>query len=222
MKKLKFCICFLVCFSIVFCGCKTPNPLFPLVSELRSDVFSGSSENLSLTACYGFNETPKLNDAKIGERVYLLQFKLKDKSTDQTSYGIKLDFNGQTYKSDFKLHLVSHTLSAVIEIDDFNLKSFEVTVTYGSQSEVITLNSKVPENTLNYTSALDCLYKEQRALIDTYQNDNGDLELEVCARIIVKKEHAYWYVGLSGKNGNLKALLIDGITGETLAIREIF
>ena len=76
MKKLKFLFCFIVCFALLFCGCKSTNPLYSKVSELRCDVYSGSSENFSLSACYGFIETPKLNDAKIGERVYLLQFKL--------------------------------------------------------------------------------------------------------------------------------------------------
>lgn len=222
MKKLRFCFCFIIVFTMLFCACKTPNPLHSLVSELRSDVYSGSGETISLTACYGFNETPLKSDGKVGERVYALQFKLKDKSIDLVSYSLSFDFNNQTYKSDFKQNPITHTLTAVIEVNGFNKKEFEVSVNYGSINEVITLTSKVPENTLTYSQALDCLYSEQRALIDSYQNTNGDLELEICARVIVKNERPYWYIGLRGSNGALKALLIDGFTGDTLAIREIF
>ncbi len=226
MKTLKFCfnicICLMICFCVFFVGCKSANPLHLLVSELRCDIFRSESEDVLLTACYGFNETPRINDGKISNRVYLLQFKLNGKALDQTTYSVKLDYNGQTYKTDFKLNPVSHTLTALFEIENFTLKEFEVTISSGGQNQSVPLRSIIPENAIIYTDALDCLYKEQRALIDSYLNSNGDLEVEVCARIIVKNKHAYWYIGLSGRNGNVKALLIDGSTGQTLAIREIF
>ena len=39
---------------------------------------------------------------------------------------------------------------------------------------------------------------------------------------IVKEKKPYYYVGFASGNDKLKALLIDGLTGKTLAIREIF
>ena len=41
-------------------------------------------------------------------------------------------------------------------------------------------------------------------------------------RVIVKDQLPYWYVGFASGNEQLKALLVDGINGEVLAIREIF
>ena len=41
-------------------------------------------------------------------------------------------------------------------------------------------------------------------------------------RIFVKNDSPYWYVGIASGNGKLKALLIDGASGELLAAREIF
>ena len=40
-------------------------------------------------------------------------------------------------------------------------------------------------------------------------------------RIIVKKEKPYWYIGLINQDGTTKALLVDGFSGEVLAIRKI-
>ena len=40
-------------------------------------------------------------------------------------------------------------------------------------------------------------------------------------RIIVKDGKAYWYAGLSDGKDFLKALLIDGVSGEILATRTV-
>jgi hypothetical protein len=41
-------------------------------------------------------------------------------------------------------------------------------------------------------------------------------------RVLVKDNHAYWYIGLCDTEGKLKALLIDGFDGKVLAVRDIF
>ena len=47
-------------------------------------------------------------------------------------------------------------------------------------------------------------------------------EIFTSVKVIVKDDKPYWYVGIASGGGNLKALLIDGFSGEVLAIREIF
>ena len=83
------------------------------------------------------------------------------------------------------------------------------------------MKSILPENTLTVSQALQSLSEKQNQLIGNYTDENGTFNGEIHARILVKNDHPYWYVGLVNKDKNLKALLIDGINGEVLAIREI-
>ena len=223
MKKfLSVFITVITILSIFLFGCTKVNPLISAVSELRSDLFEGTGEHFTIKACYGFKEAPFNNDASVGEKAYLLTFRLMDKETDGATYSLTLDFDGKNYKTDFKLNPVTDTVTAFIEIESFNQKEFTVTVSSGGTSEEITLTSIVPDGAIDYKTALDFLLNNQSELVNAYTDEEGNFTAEIYARIVVKNGAPYWYIGIASGNGNLKALLIDGFTGETLAIREIF
>ena len=107
-------------------------------------------------------------------------------------------------------------------MENFSEKEFTVTVFGNGKSEAVTLTSILPKNTISYQKALDCLYDEQKELIEFYQDKNGSFNAEINVRILVKNDKPYYYVGIASGNEKLKALLIDGISGKVLAIREIF
>ena len=225
LKKSTF-ICFILCLTAVFlscsifCGCTTKNTLVQYVSELRSDLFFGQSQNYSLKAGYGFKETPYHNDGNVKQKEYSLTFRLEDKETDQLLYSLSMTVNSNVYSAEFKINPVTHALTAEIKIDDFNLKSFDVEISVGSNKETVTMHSILPENTISYEKALDCLQEKQSKLLASYYDQNGVFNAEIHIRVLVKDQKPYWYVGLA-KNKNLKALLIDGVSGEVLAIREV-
>ncbi len=223
LKKINKILCFLLLFSIIFnCSCKQVNPLYDAVSELRCQLYTASNDDYKLDACYGFIETPYNNDAKVRQKVYSLSFRLHDKESDYAEYSICFNHGDKTYSQNFKLNPVSHTVSARVEIDNFNEKSFTVTIKKAQDSQTLTLNSIVPDNAIDYRTALDKLKENQADLIKAYTDQDGNFNAEIRARIIVKDNRPYWYVGIASNNNNLKALLIDGFTGQTLAIREIF
>ena len=223
MKKIISILCLILCFSFIFCfGCKQKNPLVDCVSELRCDIFEGKSQNFSIKCSYGFKETPYKNDALVGQKVYMLCFRLLDKELDGATYVLSFDFNGQTYTKEFKLNPVSHAMTCEIEVDDFNLKQFPIKVSYGSITEEINLLSILPEKTIDYLTALNYLYNDQKNLINAYIDKDGNFKGEIYVRVIVKNQHPYYYVGIASGADNLKALLIDGLTPKVLAIREIF
>lgn len=224
MKKF---ICFFVSTLIIlgclfcFTSCSKTTQLENNLCELRSDIFTGKLDDISINACYGFRETPFGVDNKINQRVYALQFKLLNLETTDTTYSIKLNFLEKEYSAQFKLHPVTHSLTAFIEIENFNSKEFSVLLCCGDDQREITLSSIVPKNTLSYTQALESLQSNCPDLIKSFKDENGTFLAEVFMRIIVKNDKAYWYVGLAKNKDYLKALLIDGATGEVLAIREV-
>ena len=137
------------------------------------------------------------------------------------TYNLSFSTGENTYSSTFKLNPITHTLTAVIEIYDFDLKEFTVQISTSSLSESVTLKSTLPENTISHETALKCVQENQSQLIKNYIDQDGNFSADVCARVIVKNDKSYWYIGFT-KNGVLKALLVDGLNGEILAIREIF
>ena len=117
---------------------------------------------------------------------------------------------------------VKDIVSAMVEIENFNLKEFIVTISFGGERHEILLKSIVPENTISYLTALDHLYNKQSDLIKAFSDENKNFNAEIHIRIVVKNEKPYWYVGIASGNERLKAMLIDGFSGELLAVREVF
>lgn len=218
----KFFIVFLVVilsFSFVSCS-KKKQDLSPFISELRSNVFEGKSQTFTIKSTYGFRETPFNKDGKVKEKVYLLTFKLLGEVSEQTTYTISFELNNKSYSSEFKLNPVSHTLSASIEVQNFNKNQFSVNVSNGAESQTIVLSSLLPKGTINYQTALSKLEKSQPELIKSFSNNDG-FNAEIHLRVIVKDGKSYWYVGFAQPD-RLKALLLDGKTGKVLAMREVF
>ena len=220
----KFVVLFLS-LSIVLCSfsaCKTASILDGKVSELRSALYEGSGQTLSLKAAYGFRETPYENDGKVGNLAHTLTFKLLDKETSDVTFTLCFTHDGVDYKSNFKLNPATHSVTAVFEIENFDATEFTVQVSTANTSESVTLKSIVPEGTMDYKSALSHLESKPSGLIKNFLDSEGNFNAEIYARIVVKDSRAFWYIGIASGNEQLKALLIDGANGEILAIREIF
>ena len=205
-----------------FSGCKKEDLLLSSISELKSDIFYGESENYSIKASYGFRENPYINDGKVSPLQNVLIFKLLNKQMDEATYSVSLEYGGKTYSENFTHSPVRDQLTATIVIDDFIEKEFIVKIVSATTSEEVKLLSTLPSKTLNYKDALIALKNEQSELIKSYTDADGNFTAEIYMRVIVKEEKPYYYVGFGSGNDKLKALLVDGLTGKTLAIREIF
>ena len=203
-------------------ACSKQPTLDCFVSELRSEIFQGECSDFTVKAVYGFKETPSVSDGKVEQKIYSLQFKLIGKDTSTSLYSIAFNFNQKDYRLDFSFNPALDCLTSSVEIEDFNLKEFTVNIINGSNKTQIDLKSIVPLDAMDYSTALKKLQENQSQLLSNYADQNGNFCAEIHMRILVKKDIPYWYVGLINQKGNLKALLIDGFSGETLAIREIF
>ena len=222
MKKSIFALVLILFVPFLFVSCKHENRLLPYVSELRCDLYQGDSQSYSVRAGYGFKEQPFVNDGVAGKTVNQLTFKLLGKETDSATYTISFNYNQTDYSGVFKLNPATDTVTCTIEIDDFSAREFTVKITSGSSTEEVKLVSIIPNQTISHITALDFLSKNQGALISHYTDNTGNFKAEIYLRILVKDNSPYWYVGLASGNNKLKAFLIDGFSGEILAIREIF
>lgn len=222
-KVLVLSFCILFCFSF-FIGCshaKTQG-LEEYLSELRTDTFFGQTDTLKLKAHYGFKETPYDNDSKVMQKRYYLSFILPEAIDFNAEYRVEFSFNGVNYSDKFLHNPTNDRLSVSFEIENFDLKSFDVKISKASDIVNVNLVSLLPKDTISYVNALSCLVKNQKELIDSYYDQNGRFTAEIRMKVLVKDNKSYWYVGFCTAKGGLKALLVDGLSGQVLAIREVF
>lgn len=209
VKILSLLLCFV--FPFFSFGCTEELDLSSYVTELRQDVFEGKTDNYHLKAGYGFKD---------GKNI--LTLKLVGKYDQNVTYTAKITVSDIEYKQAFTYNPITSGLIASIPIDGFNLKTFDVTVSNATDNTVVSLSSALPENTIDYKTALKHLKSNQPDLINSYFDGDGNFTANIIVRVIVKNDCPYWYVGIKNKNSNLKALLVDGVSGEILAIREVF
>ena len=219
MKKF---VVFMIIFGIflTFCGCKTNNPYINRVSELRQDIYTGTFGNDTVTAYYGYCEYPFINDGKAGEPVYGYTFKL-NAIADEIRRVAELVSDNGTLSAEFKYDDVTGEYKAKIETKTHFIKEFTIDLICGTETTKVKLTSVIPENCLNYENVLDKLAEKQKSLFAAYTVD-GNFSAEIYMRVFVKNEKPFWYVGLASGNEKLKAFLIDGYSGDLLAVRDIF
>ena len=160
MKKSRVFLSFLLAlFTLIISlsGCDKGLMLENHVSELRSDVFYGESDEYKLKAFYGYREHDYVNDGKVGEKEYLLSFRLLDTETDGATYTVKFNHLDKDYSSTFSFDPLSGVLTCQFEIENFTEKTFTVSILCAEKTYTVTLCSLVPENTANYKTALNKL-----------------------------------------------------------------
>ena len=221
MKKLLCCIIMVVfacSFVTLHSGCEKSSTLLPYVSELKKDIFVGDNQDFNLKAYYGYKENPYASDGKVETHPYTLTFMLLNTKESQTAYTLTIPCI-----NDCKLEFTKNNsgkLVSSIEIENFNQSSFDVKLQFSSQIIDIKMHSILPENALDIDSVLKKIEVEQSNLINNYMFDSK-FNAEIYARVIVKDDKAFWYIAFANNDG-LKAFLVDGVSGEVLAIREVF
>lgn len=205
----------------VLSGCKKDAGLTPHVSQLRSRLYSAECDDITVQAAYGFREQPFINDGKVGNIVHSLTFRITDAPSDAAERIIIIKHNNVEYKATFKLNALSNSLTASINIEEFDKRTFDGVIIQGSSARTVTFESIVPNNTMDYSRALSYFEKNQPALKQSFTDAEGNFCAEIYARIIVKDGKGYWYLGFADGGDRLKALLIDGENGEVLAVRDV-
>lgn len=223
MKKALYFLTIISLFCGFLSGCVKSDTqgLENYVSELKSEIYSANDSEYNIKANYGYRETPYANDGKQNERIYSLTFVLFDKQTDDAEYKLLFSYGQTEYEKTFKLNPAIDNLECAIEIENFSLKEFTAKIVCAERVTDLTFKSIIPVGTISSKSALKRLLEQQQDLINSYYDNNGIFAAEIHQRIVVKDGKAYWYIGICSKDGKVKALLIDGINGEVLAVREV-
>lgn len=201
-------------------ACEKEEGLIPYVSEIRSDVLTGQSENYSVKAYVLKSETPLSDDGTAGSLAPYIRFFLKVKDLNAV-YRIDFSIGEKNYSCTPAIDPATGEFIATAETESLPAATLTVNVCCGGLTETAELNSIVPETALTPQAVLDAVYLKNPDLFNSYNNEEGKFCAEIRIKITVKDGKPYYFFGiLDGKSR--KAFLADGYTGEVLAVRNVF
>ncbi len=221
MKKLLRLIAvtlFLVV-TFSFASCSTGLELKDYVSDLRHGLYYGEGEKYSLKIAVGEKETPLQNDGAVGQIQPYVKIVLYGGEVG-VSYTVGFRFNDQDYLLETDVNPATSLPTIEEQIENFNADNLTFTVMASSYSENVTTRNIVPQGTIDYLTALDFFKNQQPTFIENH-TENEKLTVELYVKVLVEQDKAYWYIGvLDGQK--IRAMLIDGITGELLATKDVY
>ncbi len=215
--------CALFIFSSgLLCSCKT-DKIMNCVTTYLSNSYSGENQNVSLLASYGFETktlTDKTNNKTQKIKVYSLNVILKDVLLTEVTYGASVTFNGKDYKGTFSFSPIKNVYVAKIDIENFFVDNFDITVSYSGVNVVVNMSSTISKDILPLEKALERI-NETTNVFDVFMDGNQNYDMKIFAKVLSRKEKTYYYVSVSNSQ-KMYAFLIDAVSGEMLAKRTVF
>ena len=208
----------------LFTACKAKEDAYErIVSEYRSEVYTGENDKYSIETVSGYRENPFEIDGKSGSKVdYTLIIVTPKIDTAEKSLVITADCDGKKiegnalrhpYKDSYSFEFMSKTTcdKPVITISD------------GNTSQTITLSPVRKEGEI---SGIDAMKKVVKNLSDSLAPSDGKFCGEIFIRYISNPLSSdgkyYWYVSFVPEADSSKtiAVLVDVVSGEIIASRK--
>ena len=206
-------LCLLVfCFS----ACKSQIDLSPYLSQTRTDILVGESENYAVKCYLETREKPMRSDGK-KENVYpAVIIKLTVKNGDEKiESGVKVNFRAdEEYGATFVFHPESSTYVATAYVNVLPDKAFDVNIVKEGSTENIKLTSVITKDTASPLAALAFAQKTCSELLKNDAFASGNFEIHV--RLIYDDEKLYYYVGFITAE-ETEALLISSSADKLIA-----
>ena len=180
----------------------------------KTDLLSDEKEQIKLT-CHNFWQKQQ------GIKEYLLKFTLSGEVSTSTTYSVKFNLNGKDYLESFSLNPISNRLTAYVKIDSFKEKTLSASVIFANNVIEYNLLSEIPENTASLKTVLTNLKDKVPSLISAYTDKNGNFIADIILKISVINQNYYYYVEFNGEDVKTVAFLLNALTGEVLAVKNV-
>ncbi len=215
MKKICIILFSALILSFVSCSGKddfsTQN-----VSQLRENVFVYENDDFFAEAFAEYREKEKADDGFVGERKNFMIFRLRFKKKSFQSASIKFETDGIKYENDFGFSPSSSYVSCETEVSSFPKSSFFAALDIDGNEHTVEFVSVKNEGTLGCEKAIkECETKEKDRISEFIKDKN----YEIRVRLIENGGFNFYFVGYITENSSV-SFLLDGITGEVLAVKE--
>ncbi|MDE6411420.1 MAG: hypothetical protein K2L02_02660 [Clostridia bacterium] len=213
MKKFSFLL-LLTGLVPLLSACKSKPDYFSYVSELRSDLFTASEEEFSLTVACISREYPYNSDGIKAPLSDIVEITLEGDADEYSVYILGEEHMGgemsfRNTRGDFYFSQ---------GVKSFPEGSVTLRVEWEDTSREIVATSVKTENTLSPEEALDCALNNEKATLER-MSQSGSFEGEFYVRLL-RRDKNYYYVGIVDTNGKMISLLLDSESGELLARHE--
>ena len=187
------------------------------VSQCRTDVFMGESQNYTATIFCEKRETPFVNDAYVGELKNYLIVRIHNLNAQGVSIVIK--YQNYTFESETSYDPIITSLVATIPVKKLPTSTMTLSIVSENSTETLTLSSMLKATTITPNQALSSISKEKPSFIKNLYQD-GKIKAEVYIRLLVEEDLNFYYVGFATGNGQIDAFLLDGESGKIIAGKE--
>ena len=221
MKKYftLFCLSLFAFFcALTFSGCDKAADLSPYISQNRLQIYSGKSENYSLSVYAERRESPFIGDGYAGDMKNVLILKLNPASGDLTAANVSVVYDNEEKVFSYDKGVRNSNVLTVETLPESPTVTAKITV--GDKSETVELYSQ--------KLSTDCTYKEA---VDAVQNYDGETVerlfygtralAEINVRLISEEGKNYYFVGFIEEGGKTSAYLIDAATKTVIATRTV-
>lgn len=207
--------------AALFCAsCKLRVDYLSYVSELRSDVFCGESENYSVTVYSGLKEKPFKHDGIVEKQTLFLSIKIFMKERSDEVINVKFEIDGTLYEKQTQYDPVSSTISCSAEVKALPQNELILTFCRGDEIETIKTTSLLKADTLSFSVALQKATEKAADFLNEHTS-GSKFEGEISIRLLCESGRNYYYVGFILQDGLKLAYLLDGTTGEILAEKKL-
>lgn len=219
----KFCVIFLILISCVpLCACNNYKSLKSNLSEIRQNIFVGSSENFDITFMSGKREKDYVVN---GYNTELIDFGIITITTNfevdaSISPSFALTVETLRYEDILEKNPFDGTYVADIKVlVDDNISSITVKIFMGEIVEEITLNNLSCSWEVSPYSALKIAYKNLSDELAPLMRKEflGEVYIKIIKDTILNNNNYYWYVNFVSRNGIYHSIIIDPMTSEILA-----
>lgn len=195
-------------------SCKQSPDYFSYVSELRSDLFTASEEEFTLTVACISREYPYNGDGIKAPLSDVVEITLEGDADEYSVYllgdeqmGGEMSFRntrGDFYYSQGVTSFPEGSVSLRVEWED-------------TSREIVATSVKT-ENTLSPEEALNHALSTEQDTLERMSAD-GTFRGEFYVRLL-RRDKNYYYVGIVDTNGKMISLLLDSESGQLLARHE--
>jgi len=222
MRKCIVCVMIIIsCFCLYGCD-KTYNLTKNNLAEIRYNIFTGSSENISVTFMSGQREKDYVINGYNSDLIDfgVVTITLNNPELDSSNATFALTINTLRYEDALEKNPFDGTLVADIGVVvDNEVNTITIKVIIDKLVEEITLTNLTSDWKVNSLDALriacKSLSEELKPLISN--EFLGEVYIKIIEDTIANNGNYFWYVNFISRNGIQHSVIIDPITSDILA-----
>ena len=195
-------------------ACKKSPDYFAYVSELRSDLFTASEEEFSLTVACISREYPYINDGIKAPLSDVVEITLEGDASEYSVYIL----GEESFGGDMSFRNTRGDFYYSQGVKSFPQGSVSLRVEWEDESREIVATSVKTEHTLTPEKALDLALETEQETLKRMTADGG-FRGEFYVRLL-RRDKNYYYVGIVDTKGKMISLLLDSESGQVLARHE--